>query len=348
MIILLEYPDGDPYELGILINWSEGRASDERESFHSNNNNNNDKVMFLYLFNCLVIILEFYVLLVQVYIALLESIFRRVFPLARKSVDGQIILITGAGHGLGKELAVRFSKLGAVLVLWDIDKERCDRTAKDIKNLGGRAYSYHVDVSDVSRVMAAAEKVKEEVGKPDIVINNAAIVKVQPFLDVTASSVRKTVNVNLLSHFWTIKSFLPDMIHSGRGHIVAISSNLGMAGKSHFVDYCASKFGVNGLMAALGAELHQMKKSKGITLTTVCPAAINTGLVNAIETRFPRIFPLLETSSAAAQIVDSILRNDSLLVLPWGYRYLYAFLRNMPHKVSHLMEDYLGNTTEID
>lgn len=304
--------------------------------------------MFVYLFNCLIISLEFFILVIQVYLAFVHAIFRHVWPRTKKSVDGQVILVTGAGHGLGKELATRFSKLGATLVLWDIDKDKCDRTAKDIKNLGGKAHSYHVDVSDVGKVMAAAEKVKEDVGNPDILINNAAIVKVQPFLDMSPTYIRKTVNVNLLSHFWTIKAFLPDMLHSGRGHVVAISSNLGMAGKSHFIDYCASKFGVNGLMAALGAEIHQMQKSKGIKLTTVCPAAIDTGLVNAIETRFPRIFPLLETSSAASLIVDSILRNESLLVLPWGYRFLYAFLRNAPQKVAHLMEDYLGNTTEID
>jgi all-trans-retinol dehydrogenase (NAD+) len=199
------------------------------------------------------------------------------YDLQSSSYAYQIILITGAGHGLGKELSLRFSKLGGILVLWDIDKDKCDKTAKDIKNLGGRAYSYHVDVSEVSRVMTTAEKVKEEIGLPDIVINNAAIVKVQSLLDLSPNQIRKTINVNLLSHFWTIKSFLPDMVHNNCGHIVAISSNLGMAGKSHFVDYCASKFGVNGLMAALEAELHQMKKSN-IVLTTVCPAAINTGM----------------------------------------------------------------------
>jgi len=304
--------------------------------------------MFVYLFNCLVISLEFFILVIQLYIAFMEAIFRRFFPRPRKSVNGQVILVTGAGHGLGKEIAIKLSKLGAVMVLWDIDMSRNERTAKDIKNLGGKAYAYHVDVSDLVKVMVSAEKVKLEVGHPDILINNAAIVKVQPFLDVTPKQVRDTIRVNLMSHFWTIKAFLPNMLHSGRGHIVAISSNIGMAGKSHFVDYCASKFGVHGLMSALEAELHQMKKSEEIKLTTICPAAIATGLTQAIETRFPRIFPLLNPSSAAAMIVDSILRNDSLLVIPWGYRYLYAFLRNSPQKVAHLMEDYLGNTTEID
>lgn len=157
-----------------------------------------------------------------------------------------------------------------------------------------------------------------------------------------------------MSHFWTIRAFLPHMLHNNSGHIVAISSNLGIAGKSHFTDYCASKFGVHGLMLSLAAELHEMRKlgpsggKPGIVLTTACPAAINTGLCKTIETRFPRIFPLLETPVAAKIIVDSILRNESQIILPWGYRYLYAFLRNSPQRVSHLMEDYLGNTTEID
>jgi all-trans-retinol dehydrogenase (NAD+) len=212
---------------------------------------------------------------------------------------------------------------------------------------GGRAHFYHVDVSDYNRVLTAAEKVREEVGNADILINNAGTCKVQPFTEMTAPEIKKSIAVNLVSHFWTIKAFLPQMLHQGKGHIVAISSNLGIMGKSHFIDYSAAKFGVNGLMQALEAELHEMKK-RSIRMTTICPAAIDTGLVKSIETRFPRIFPLLSTQTAAQLIVDAILRNDHLLIIPTGYRYLYAFLANCPRKVSLLFADFLGNTTEID
>lgn len=303
--------------------------------------------MFVYLFNLLVVCLEWWQLFIRIPIAFFRSTCREIWPRAKKSIDGQIVLITGAGHGLGKELAFHLSRLQAILVLWDINKEQVEKTGREIRALGGRAHAYQVDVSDYTRVLTAAEKVREEVGDVDILINNAGTCKVQPFTEVSAGEIRRSISVNLMSHFWTIKAFLPQMLHQGKGHIVAISSNLGIIGKSHFTEYSAAKFGVNGLMQALEAELHEMKK-RGIRMTTICPAAIDTGLVKSIETRFPRIFPLLNTGTAARLIVDSILRNDHLLIIPNGYRYLYAFLANCPRKVSLLFADFLGNTTEID
>lgn len=111
--------------------------------------------------------------------------------------------------------------------------------------------------------------------------------------------------------------------------------------------FSASKHGVMGLMESLTEELHQLKKN-GIKLTCICPAAITTGLCRVIETRFPRIFPILEPAYAASLIVDSIRRNDFLLIIPPAYKYLYAFLANCPQRVTELIADYLGNTTEID
>lgn len=71
----------------------------------------------------------------------------------------------------------------------------------------------------------------------DILINNAAVLKVSSLLDLSPGEIKRTINVNLLGHFWTIKSFLPSMLHHDNGHIVAIASNLGIVGKSHFSDY---------------------------------------------------------------------------------------------------------------
>ena len=304
--------------------------------------------MLLYLFNLLVVCLEWFRLLfIQIPILFSRSLCQEIWPPPKKSVAGQIVLITGAGHGLGREMAILFGRLNAVLVLWDINKDGVEKTAREVRSLGSQAHAYHVDVSDFHKVTVSAERVRNEVGEVDILINNAGTCKVLPFTDITASEIRKTINVNLMSHFWTIKSFLPQMIHQGKGHIVAISSNLAIVGKSHFTDYSAAKFGVNGLMQALEAELYETKQ-RGIRMTTICPAAIDTGLVKSIETRFPRIFPLLETATAARLIVDAILRNQHLLIIPPGYRYLYAFLANCPRKVTLLFADFMGNTTEID
>ena len=303
--------------------------------------------MFVYLFNWLAIILEWNILVAEIICEIANSLFRVFFPNPRKSVAGKVILITGAARGLGRQLAIQFGKLGAILILWDVDKDKLDLVAKELKSYGVPVYAFEVDVSDYSYVATAAAQVKSKVGHVDILINNAAILKVQSFFDTSPSEVKKTISTNTFSHFWTLKCFLPEIMARGTGHIVAVSSNLALFGKSHFADYSASKFAINGLMQSLESELHEMRK-KDIKFTTVCPAAIDTGLCRVIDTRFPSIFPILQPRHAAKMIVDAILRNESLLVIPWGYRYLYALLRILPHRVTHLMADFLGNTTEIN
>lgn len=154
-----------------------------------------------------------------------------------------MIFLTGAAKGLGREMALKFARLGSELVLWDIDKESLERTGRDVQRLGARVHTYVVDVSDYGSVATTADKVLDDIGLGsqdrciDILINNAAVLKVSSLLDLSPGEIKKCVNVNLLGHFWTIKSFLPSMLHHNHGHIVAIGSNLGIVGKAHFSDY---------------------------------------------------------------------------------------------------------------
>ncbi|KAI1290033.1 Epidermal retinol dehydrogenase 2 [Halotydeus destructor] len=304
--------------------------------------------MFIYMFNLLVILLEFTLLIGQVTVSIFHRVFWLIAPKRKKTISGKVVLITGAAQGLGRALALRFARLGAVVVAWDVNINGLMKTAREIKNIGGMCHIYQVDVSDAKRVEVMSERVLSEVGHVYILINNAAILHCVALMEKTDSEVRQTISNNLLSHFWTVRAFLPSMLSKGEGHIVAISSNLGIIGKSHFCDYAASKHGVNGFMESLADELYQMGKASQIKCTTVCPAVINTGLSKAVETRFPRLFPIMSPEYAAKKVSSAILRNESLLIIPRGYRYLYAAMRNCPFKVQQLLLDYIGNTVEID
>lgn len=197
----------------------------------------------------------------------------------------------------------------------------------DIRRTGGRAHIYVVNVGDFKQVNLAADQVHSQVGDVHILVNNAAILHCKALADLTANDIVETMRSNLMSHFWTVQAFLPDMLSLGEGHIVAVSSNLGLVGKSHFCDYSATKHGINGFMESLSDELRQMGKGGLIKLTTVCPAVINTGLSRAVETRFPSLFPIMSTEYAARKIITAVLRNETFLVIPRGYRWLYACTR---------------------
>ncbi|XP_015175474.1 PREDICTED: short-chain dehydrogenase/reductase family 16C member 6-like isoform X2 [Polistes dominula] len=210
-----------------------------------------------------------------------EAIYKLLVPMKEKDVKGEIVLITGAGHGIGKELALKYASLGATVVCWDLNKECNEETVKEIKKMGGTsAYAYTCDVSKREEVLKVAEKVKEEVGNVTILINNAGIMPCHSFLNNTPEEIRNVFDVNVLAHFWVLQAFLPSMIEKNHGHIVAISSMAGMVGLSNLVPYCASKFAVRGFMEALSEELREYFKGKtcNINFTTIYPYMVDTGL----------------------------------------------------------------------
>lgn len=300
----------------------------------------------MYFYNWFVITIEWWRLVYLVPNTIFRAIQREFFPPEEKSIAGEVVLITGAGHGLGRAMALEFVDLGAKVVLWDINRISLQETMEAIQSKGGQAYGYEVDVANCDAVSRVGKRVLQDVGEVDILINNAGICKVQPFSRMSASDVQRSVAVNLLSHIWTVRWFLPQMLNRNKGHIVAISSTLGLGGKANFPDYCAAKFGTHGLMESLDAELFDQHKTF-IRTTIVCPAAINTGLVHSIDTRFPFLFPVLTPTDAAQQIVHAIRRSEKLVIVPGAYRYLFALLRNCPTKVSHYFADFIGNTTQI-
>lgn len=155
--------------------------------------------MLLFLFNLFLSILE----ITQLIYKLLTTLFREHFlAFHRKPVAGQLILVTGAGHGLGKEVAIRFAKRSAKLILWDIDKDMVEQTAKEISSFGGHAFAYEIDVSDPYKIRSLAQQIHDKHGPVFILVNNVGILNCLPLLNLSYNQIRRTIDVNLLSHFW--------------------------------------------------------------------------------------------------------------------------------------------------
>lgn len=236
------------------------------------------------LLEAFLVLVEFVVMMANcMWIALLEAVR---WPSPSKSVAGKVVLVTGSGHGVGRELALRFARLGAKLVLVDVNKENNESVAYEVKQENGSATAYQCDVSDEAQVRLLARKVAQDVGPVSVLINNAAITNCQPVLTLQPEQIRRTIDVNLLSNFWMIQEFLPGMLAQKEGHIVAICSIAGFIGTGYLTDYCASKFAVRGLMHALEEELFALGLLDTIKLTTVCPFSINTGMFKEPKTRF--------------------------------------------------------------
>lgn len=293
----------------------------------------------------LLVLAEFVLLTFQcLWIALLEAVR---WPVPAKSLAGKVVLITGSGHGVGRELALRLARLGAKLLLVDIHKENNEAVAYEVKQEGGTsAVSYVCDVSDENQVRLLARKVAQDVGPVAVLVNNAAITNCQPVLTLQPEQIRRTLDVNLLSHFWMIQEFLPGMLAQKEGHIVAVSSIAGFIGTGYLTDYCASKFAVRGLMNALEEELFQLGLLDKIKLTTVYPVAINTGMFKEPRSRFPFLAPILETKDVAQKTLEAVLREDKEVVIPHHLMLMHRFMFLFPPKAMKLMQRFMGCTVE--
>ena len=135
----------------------------------------------------------------------IEAILKSLIPRrlrARKNIAGEIVLITGGGSGMGRLLAVEVAKLHATVVLWDVNESGNAETVDVIRNLGGQALAYTVDVTKSDEVYKAAEVVRREVGEVTVVVNNAGVVAGKPLLECPDHLIRRSMDVNVMAHFW--------------------------------------------------------------------------------------------------------------------------------------------------
>ncbi|XP_029168022.1 short-chain dehydrogenase/reductase family 16C member 6-like [Nylanderia fulva] len=288
--------------------------------------------------------LDLSLLSAKISLAMIIATFRMIVPRSMKRLLGETVLITGAGHGIGRELAVQLSSMGCIIVCWDNDVDNNRLTMREVSKNGGEVYGFVVDVSKRLEVRETV-RLMRKIGVPDvtILINNAAVLYHKPYLSFDPDDVEKTFNVNVFSNFWTIEAFLPLMLQKGSGHIVAISSMCGIYGVSQKVAYCSSKFAVRGLMEALHEEVRLDERKSNIHFTTIYPFYVDTGLAKDPKYRFPYIFGVVTPEYAAREIIKAIQRNYTEYSIPRCLLSLNAINRMVPENVMRLILDFLAD-----
>ncbi|XP_050554587.1 17-beta-hydroxysteroid dehydrogenase 13-like isoform X1 [Spodoptera frugiperda] len=289
------------------------------------------------------IIFEVIWMLLRLNFEIIKALFRVVVPQDRKDVTGDVILVTGAGHGMGREIATRFGKLGARVVCVDINAKGNEETISLIKKNKGEAYAYICDVTDRAAVFQLAEKVEKDVGQVDILVNNAGIMPCKPVLKQTEKEIRATMEINVNGNLWMIQAFLPAMLDRNSGHIVAMSSMAGKMGLRNLVPYCGSKYAVRGIMESLAVELHEdPRNTNGIKFTTICPYIVNTGLCHNPRIRFEAVMKTVDPGDAADQIVDAVLREYHEITIPSDMYYSNKIYNLFPPSGGRILTDFIG------
>jgi all-trans-retinol dehydrogenase (NAD+) len=226
--------------------------------------------------------------------------------------------------GLGKALAIRFLKLNAIVVLVDINhfelKNTCNQLEDELnifnKN-GKRFFSYVCDVASCDQVKSLAKKIKNDVGNVKILINNAGVVNGDVLTNLSEKQIRRTFDVNVLSHFWTCKVFLESMVGSNSGHFVCISSVMGFMGGYKLTDYCSSKFAAYGFTESLRIELKTINSENKIITSIVCPFHIQTKMFRGVKFTSLNWLKISMTAEYAADcIIHGILLDKEIIYVP--------------------------------
>lgn len=188
---------------------------------------------------------------------------------------GKKALITGAGKGIGRAIAIALAKEGVHLGL-------IARTASDLEQLASQLTTNHninvsiatADISDRNEVGTAVAKIKEELVSIDILINNAGIAKFGALTEMAPEDWERLIQVNLMGTYYVTRAVLPTMIEQNSGNIINISSTAGERGFASGSAYCASKFGVIGLTESLMQEV----RKHNVRVTALTPSTVNTEL----------------------------------------------------------------------
>lgn len=256
-----------------------------------------------------------------------------------KSFPDKIAVITGAGSGIGRATALLLAKEGAHVHVVDIDGDRAERVANEVRALGRDAWAHQVDCSKHAAIMALADAVYGASGRVDILHNNAGIGHAALAHETRIEDWERVLGINLWGTIYGIHTFVPRMIaQGGGGHIVNTSSGLGLIAVPGMAPYCATKFAVVGISESIRAEL----EPHGIGVSVICPGIIQTDIVRAApitgtaEAQRERTMELYEKHGATAEtvakdIVAGIRKNKAVVVTPASHVMPVWALKRISH-----------------
>jgi NAD(P)-dependent dehydrogenase (short-subunit alcohol dehydrogenase family) len=240
-----------------------------------------------------------------------------------QSFANRVVLITGAGSGIGLGLARRFCSLGARVAALDLASEPLMTLAKECP---GVVWA----VADVTNRLALNQAIAElagKVGAADIFIASAGIGSQTKALEWDAAQFEAIIQVNLIGVANSIAAVMPGMIQRRRGHLVALSSLASFRGVPGLAGYCASKAGVNALMDSLRCELREV----GVAVTTVCPGWIRTPMTAQLD---GSSIPLLSLDHAVSKILSGIQKRKAFVAFPPGTTWQLRLLNHVPRWIA--------------
>ncbi len=228
----------------------------------------------------------------------------------------QVAVVTGAGRGIGRAIALKFAAAGADVVCVSRTVENSEKTAGEVKAAGRRAWAVAVDVSDSAAVSAAAERILAETGRVDILVNNAGVTRDGLLMRMSDADWDIVMNTNLKGAFSFTKAFSRGFLKQRSGRIINISSIIGLIGNAGQANYAASKAALLGFTKSCAKELG----SRGITANAIAPGFIESDMTAALDEKSRAA--LLERIPLAALGQPEDIAEAALYLAGPGGRYV--------------------------
>jgi NAD(P)-dependent dehydrogenase (short-subunit alcohol dehydrogenase family) len=244
---------------------------------------------------------------------------------APRSLSGRVVAITGGARGIGRATAAALISQGARVAIGDIDSALAERTAQE---LGSGTLGLPLDVTDRQSFDQFLTGVEGRLGPLDVLINNAGIVPIGPFVQETDATAARMIDINLHGVIFGSKLALERFNRRGTGHLVNIASAAGKAGFPGGATYCATKHAVVGLCEAIRAEL----RGTGVEISVVMPVVVNTELGSGLPQT--RGFKAVEPEDVANAIVDALQYGRYEVFVPKSMRGMVRVNALMPRAIT--------------
>ncbi len=228
-----------------------------------------------------------------------------------ESLKGKKALITGAGKGIGKALALALAKEGVSVALLARTAADLEKVAEEVTAFGVDAYIAQADVANLDSVNTAAEKVLNSFGAIDILINNAGIGRFGNFMDLEVASWEEVIQVNLMGAYYVTRAFLPQMIERKTGDIINISSTAGLNGNAMTSAYSASKFALIGMTDSLMKEV----RKHNIRVNCLTPSTVATDMALDLNLTDGNPEKVMQPEDIAELLVSQLKLNRRVVVV---------------------------------
>jgi short-subunit dehydrogenase len=247
-----------------------------------------------------------------------------------RPINEQVVVITGASSGIGRETALEFGKRGASVVLAARNEEALGEVAREIEREGGMAHAVPTDVADWSQVERLAQEAVNRYGRIDTWVNDAAVAEYATVEQMSIEEIDRIIQVNLLGTIYGMKAALPHLKRQDGGTLINVSSVLGARAVPLQAAYAAAKFGVRGFADSLRMELEH--EGSNVNVTTILPSSINTPFFDHARSKMgaePKPIPPIYEPSAVAEAILFAAENPRREIIVGGAGKMMAMMQKI-------------------